>query len=80
MIKTFKKLVFNYRYKKEVKKATAASSASGRKYFVLLLKGTPVTVSKQQVTRMARTGKFKKGITVQEIEKQALFVTTPSKK
>lgn len=77
MIKAIKKIVFNYRFKKSVKQAREAEEATGRKHFVILFKGKPIVITKQRITHWVRTRKFAKGVTVADIEKQALFTTAP---
>lgn len=78
-MKIINKLLFKYRFKKAVKKATDGAKKTGRKYYVILFKGKPIAITKQRITYMVRTRKFKKGIRVNDIERQALFVTSPTK-
>lgn len=75
-----KKIIFQHRYKKAVHKAIELADKTGMKHFVITLKGKPIAISKRYVTHMVRTGKFKKGTRVSDIEKMALFVTPPKQK
>lgn len=79
MIKRIQQYIYNRRCDKALDKAVELSRKTGRKYFVVLVKGKPMAVTKQYITKLVRTGKFKKGVTVGEIEQQALFVTAPRK-
>ena len=44
MIELIKRLIFAFRYKKAVKRAVKFRNLTGRKYFVIILKGKPETV------------------------------------
>lgn len=72
-----KKLIFNYRYKKAIKQAQEAATATGRKHLVILFKGKPIVMAKRKLNHLVRTKKFAKGVSVADIEKQALFITPP---
>lgn len=75
MIKLIKDIIFRWRYKRAVKKAVNIQSLTGRKQFVILYEGKPVVVSKKKIRSLVAIHYFKKGVTVQDIEKRALFVT-----
>lgn len=78
-MKFIKNLLFKYRLKKAVSVAIRQSQQTGRKYYVILFNGKPLPITKQRITHMVRTRKFKKGVTVTDIERQALFITSPKK-
>ncbi len=77
MIKAIKKRIFNYRFKKSVEKAKEAAAATGRKHMVILFKGRPVVITKQRINHLVRTRRFAKGVSTADIERQALYVTSP---
>lgn len=79
MIKRIQQYIHNRRCDKALDEAVELSQKTGRKYFVVMMKGKPMPVTKQYITKLVRTGRFKKGVTVREIEQQALFVTFPSR-
>lgn len=80
MINKLRQYIYNRRCDKALDEAVRLSTATGRKYFVVIMKGKPMPVTKQYISKMVRLGKFKKGVTVREIEQQALFVTAPVRK
>ena len=75
MIQLIKDLIFGWRYKRAVKKAIEIQYLTGRKQFVVMYEGKPVMVSKKKIRSLVSTHYFKKGMTVQDLEKRALFVT-----
>ena len=75
MIQLIKDIIFGWRYKRAVKKALKVQSLTGRKQFVIMYNGKPVVVSKRKIRSLVSTHYFIKGLTVQDIEKRALFVT-----
>ena len=79
MIKRIQQYIHNRRCDNALNEAVEFSNKTGRKYFVVMMRGKPMPVTKQYITKLVRTGKFKKGVTVREIEQQALFVTAPRK-
>lgn len=75
MIELIKRLIFAFRYKKAVKRAVKFRNLTGRKYFVIILKGKPKAVSKRTIKQLIAARRFKPGTKVQDIEKRALFIT-----
>ena len=73
---TIQKIIFNWRYKRAVRKADKLHKSTKRKYLVILLDGKPVAVSKRKVRTLVATRKFRKGVTVADIEKRALYTTS----
>lgn len=55
--------------------ADELSKASRRKYIVLLVAGVPKVYSKQDLKRMIAQRKFRKGTTIQDLEKKAILIT-----
>ena len=75
MIGMFKDVILNYRIKRAVKLAKELSEASRRKYVVLRVAGVPKVYSKQELKTLIRKRVFKKGVTVQDLEKRAILIT-----
>lgn len=75
MIRLIKDLIFAWRYKRAVKKADKLSRLFGMKYFVISLNGGLKVVPKQTIRELVRKRRFRKGVTVADIEKRALYVT-----
>lgn len=75
MIRLIKDLIFAWRYKRAVKKADKLSRLFGMKYLVVFLNRGLKVVPKQTVRELVRKRRFRKGVTVADIEKRALYVT-----
>ena len=75
MIQLIRDLIFGWRYKRAVKKAVKVQGLTGRKQVVIMYKGRPVVISKRKIRTLVATHYFAKGMTVQDIERKALFVT-----
>ena len=75
MIKLFKEIILNYRVKRAVKMAKELSEASKRKYIVLMVAGVSKVYSKQELKNLIQRRVFKKGTTIQDLEKRAILIT-----
>lgn len=75
MIRLIKDIVFAWKFKRAVKKANKLSRLFGMKYLVVFLNGGLKVVPKQTIRELVRTHRFRKGVTVADIEKRALYVT-----
>lgn len=75
MIQLIKRTIFAWRYRRAVRQADKYSTLYGMKYYVLYMDGKLKVVPKRNVCELIRLRKFKKGTTIQKIEKMALFVT-----
>jgi hypothetical protein len=75
MIKLIKDIIFAWKFKRTVKKADKLSRLFGMKYLVIFLNGGLKVVPKQTIRELVRTHRFRKGVTVADIEKRALYVT-----
>lgn len=75
MIKLIQDLIFAYQYKYAVRKANKYAKLFGRKYYVLYMGGKLKVVPKQNICQLIRMHRFRKGTTVRDIEKRALFIT-----
>lgn len=70
-----KDFILNYRIRRAIRLADELSKASRRKYLVLLVAGVPKVYSKQELKTMIRSRKFRKGTTIQDLEKKAILIT-----
>ena len=75
MIKLIKQLIFGLRFKRAVKKADRFHHITHRKYMVLVINKRLEVLSKQEVKKFVANGIFRKGTTVEDIERKALYVT-----
>ena len=75
MIGFIKRLVFAWRFKQAVRKAVELSKLYGMKFYVIRLNGKIKVVPKRTIKELVARRRFRKGVTVQDIEKRALFVT-----
>lgn len=75
MIKLIKDIIFAWKFKRAVKKADKLARLFGMKYLVIFLNGGLKIVPKQTVRELVRTHRFRKGVTVADIERRALYVT-----
>lgn len=70
-----KDIILNFRIRRAIRLAKELSQASKRKYLVLLVAGVPKVYSKQELKKMIAQRKFRKGTTIQELEKRAILIT-----
>ena len=75
MIKLIKELIFGFRFKRAVKKADRFHHITHRKYMVLVINKRLEVLSKKEVRQFVANGIFRKGTTVADIEKKALYTT-----
>lgn len=75
MIRLIKNIVFAWKFKRAVKKANMLSRLFGIKYMVISLNGELKVVPKQNIRELVRTHRFRKGVSVADIEKRALYIT-----
>ncbi len=73
-IKLIKDCLWAGRYKRAVRKAKKLSSLFGMTYFVILLNGKLKVVPKRTLKDLIAKRRFKRGTTIQDIEKMALYV------
>lgn len=78
MIKDFYRLIkdciWAARYKKAVRKAKKMADLFDMTYFVLLMDGKLKVVPEKTIKDLISRRRFKRGTTIQDIEKRALFV------
>lgn len=75
MIQYIKRLIFAWKYKRAVKRAVKLADITGLKYYVVRLNGSLKVVPKRTFKQLIANKRFRKGTTIQDIEKSALFVT-----
>jgi hypothetical protein len=74
-MKIIRRIIWQWRKYIAIKTAIKAHEADGRKYLVIVLEGKPTVVSKGELRKLKAKGAFKKGVTLQDFEKRALFVS-----
>lgn len=74
-MKLIKRIIFAWKYKRSIRKAKRLSKLTGLKYYVILLNGGLRVVPKKTIKELISKKRFRKGTTVQDIEKRALFIT-----
>lgn len=75
MFNTIKRYIQAWRFKKAVRKAKELAELFGMKYYVINLNGSLKVVPKQTIKELIKRKRFRKGVTVEDVEKLALFVT-----
>lgn len=75
MLQLIKKIIFGFRFKRAVKKADHLRRITHRKYMVIVLNRRLEVVSKQDIKKFIRNGIFRRGTTIDDIERKALYVT-----
>ena len=75
MIQFIQDMILNYRIRRAIRLARELSEVSKRKYLVLLVAGVPKVFSKQELKKMIAQRKFRKGTTIQDLEKRAILIT-----
>lgn len=73
--KIFDSIMFRWRVRQAVKGAVEGHKADGRKYMVIILDGKPTVVTKGDLRKLKARGAFKKGVSVNDFEKRAIFVS-----
>ncbi|MBS4041596.1 MAG: hypothetical protein KGZ81_13490 [Flavobacteriales bacterium] len=64
-----------YLLERKVRKAIRLSKLEDRRYIVTTFFGRPQYYTKQSLKNAIKRRKFKKGVTIQDIEKHAYFIT-----
>lgn len=75
MIELIKLIIFAWRYKRAVRKAKQLAELTGLRYWVIYLNGGLKVVPKKAIKELVKNRRFRKGVTVDDIEKRALFIT-----
>ncbi|KAF0199025.1 MAG: hypothetical protein FD170_3953 [Bacteroidetes bacterium] len=69
------KSFFTYLLERKVKKANRLAKEENRRYIVTMMWGRPRLYQKQALKEAIKRRKFKKGVTIQDIEKNAYYIT-----
>jgi len=64
-----------YRLRKAIKQANQLNKLTKFKYFVINWRGVPTVVAKQQLKQLIKQKTFNKHITIEKLEKAALYTT-----
>lgn len=75
MFRLIKDIIFGFRFKRAVKKADYFRRITHRKYMVIVINRRLEVVSKQDIKKFIRNGIFRRGTTIDDIERKALYVT-----
>lgn len=75
VVKLIKDIIFGFRFKRAVKKADRFHHITHRKYMVLVINKRLEVLSKLEIKKFVANGIFRKGTTVADIERKALYVT-----
>lgn len=75
MFRLIKDIIFAIRFKRAVKKADYFRHVTHRKYMVIMVNGKLEVISKQGLKKFVSNGIFRKGTTVADIERKALYIT-----
>lgn len=78
MIKFLNKFIFAWRYRRAVRKANRFADLFRMKFLVLVMDGRLKVVPKQTIRELVRRRRFRKGVSVADIESKALYIATPS--
>lgn len=75
MYRLIKEIIFGFRFKRAVKRADDLHNITHRKYLILVINKKLEVLSKQEVRKLVANGIFRKGTTVGDIERKALYIT-----
>lgn len=75
MIRLIKRLIFAWKYKRAIKKADRLAKLTGLRDLVIYLNGGLKVVPKKAIKELVAKHRFRKGVTVADIERRALFIT-----
>ena len=75
MIQLIRRIIFAWKYRHAVIKAVKLAGLTGMRYFVIYLNGSLKVVPKKTIKELVARHRFRKGVTVDDIERRALFIT-----
>ena len=75
MIQAIKKFIFALRFKWAVKKADTLKHLTHRKHMVLVVNKRLEVFSRKEIKMLIDNGVFRKGTTIHDIEKKAIYIT-----
>lgn len=74
LYKKIRDCVWAVRYRNAVRKARKMAGLFGMTYYVILLNGKLKVVPKRTIKDLVSRRRFRRGTTVQDIEKRALYI------
>lgn len=75
LVSNIRRAIFAWRFRRAVRQAKDLASLFGMKYYVIVLNGSLKVVPKSALKELVRRRRFRKGVTLADIEKRALFIT-----
>lgn len=75
LFKKIRQLIFAVRFKRAVRQANALSKTFRVRYYVLSFRGKLKIVPKSAIKELIARKRFRRGTTIQDIEKIALYIT-----
>jgi hypothetical protein len=78
MLQLIKDCIWAWRYKSKVREARKLALLFNMTFFVFMMNGKLKVAPKRVLKDLVRRGRFKRGTTIQDIEKTALFIARPS--
>lgn len=77
MFNRIKELIWAVRYKSKVRQAKQLAELFNMTYFVIYMGGKLKVVPKRTLKDLIARRRFKRGTTIQDFEKRALFIARP---
>lgn len=75
MIQLIKDFIWGWQVKRAIRKANKLAKLFGLKYIVIYMNGSLKVVPKKTIRELVAKRRFRKGVTVADIERRALYVT-----
>lgn len=75
MLRRIRLYIHAIRYTNAVKRADRLAKAFGLRYYVVVINRKLQVIPKQTVKELLRRGRFRKGTTMETIERHALYIT-----
>lgn len=75
MFTAIRKYIWAIRFRRKVKEANQLAELFKMRYFVIMMNGSLKVVPKKTLKELIARGRFKRGTTIQDIEKRALYIT-----
>jgi hypothetical protein len=75
MIQIIKDFIWGWQVKRAIHKANKLAKLFGLKYLVIYMNGSLKVVPKKTIRELVAKRRFRKGVTVADIERRALYVT-----
>lgn len=66
---------YTWLLERKVRRANRLAKEENRKYIVTMMWGRPKLFTKQTLKEAVKRRQFKKGVTIQDIEKNAYYIT-----